>query len=292
VSGADAVMVALRRNGLCGHAHIAWGPGGRKHGLHVLGPCGSVREAALAGLEAARAVARVVGATEVGTPNAPDLRGIPGVRAAMWEDPCALRLSMQLANALDAAAGVAGPRPTPLTELTLQPHEIRAALDAFMARAAPLLLEDLELMKVVRFAIGRSRPGGLDAALRDAKRLIALRAHIAAGALLVDVQDFMWVGDRSEITPEELANSGLTIELNPWLDLAALHGARPREGPAHLPAALASFRSRQRMRKVLVAVVPGPVPPAARRDFRAAVEYLGGRVAAAALEAVLEEVGV
>ncbi|MFP3138070.1 MAG: hypothetical protein RXS42_07615 [Nitrososphaeria archaeon] len=296
MSGADAVMVALRRNGLCGHAHVAWGPGGRERGLRVLGPCESVREAALAGLEAARAAAGVVGAPEVRTPNAPDLQGVPGVRAARWRNPYALWLSVQLANALDAAAGAAGPRPTPLTELTLRPHEVRAVLGAFAARAVPLLLEDEELVNAVKFSIERHRSAGTDAAgeaaMVDAKRLVALRAHVAVGALLVDVQDLVKVGDRSEITPEELADSDLIIELNPGLDLAALRGARPSEGPGpHVPAALAVFRSRRRVREVVVAAVPGPVPPAARDDFRAAVENIFGRAAAAALEAALREAG-
>jgi len=296
VSDIGAVMVALRRNGLCGYAHVAWGPGGRERWLRVLGPCESAREAALAGLEAARAAARKAGAAGVRTPNAPDMRGVPGVRAARWRDPYALGLSIQLANALDVAAGAAGPRPTPLTELTLRPHEIRAVLDAFAARAVPLLLEDGELVDAVKFSIERHRSAGTDTAgeadAADAKRLIALRAHIAVGALLVDVQDLVKVGDHSEITPEELADSGITTELNPWLDLAALRGARPSEGPGtHAPAALATFRSRRRVREVVVAAVPGPVPPAARRDFRAAVENIFGRAAAALLEAELEGAG-
>jgi len=296
VSGADAVMVALRRDGLCGHAHVAWGPGGRGRGLRVLGPCGSVREAALAGLEAARAAARVVGATGLRTPNAPDLQGVPGVRAARWRDPYVLRLSIQLANALDAVVGVAGPRPTPLTELTLWPHEIRAALDAFAARVVPLLLEDEELVNAVGFSIERHMPGGpaaaVEAATVDAERLVALRAHLVVGALLVDVQDLTRVGDRSEVTLEELADSDITAELNPRLDLAALRGARPSEGPGlHMPTALATFRSRRRVREVVVAAVPAPVPPAARRDFRAAVEDLGSRVTATLLETVLEGAG-
>jgi hypothetical protein len=296
MSGADVVMVALRRNGLCGHAHLARGSGGRERGLRVLGPCESAREAALTGLEAARAAARKVGAAGVRTPNAPDLRGVPWVRAARWRDPYALRLSIQLANALDAAAGAAGPRPTPLTELTLRPREIRAVLDAFMARAVPLLLEDEELVNAVKFSIERHRSAGPDAAgeadAADAKRLIALRAHVAVGALLVDVQDLTGVGDHSEITPEELADSDLTIELNPGLDLAGLRGARPSEGPGpRMPAALAVFRSRRRVRKVVVAAVPAPIPPAARGDFRAAVEDIFGRAAAALLVATLEEAG-
>jgi len=290
VSYADAVMVALRRGGLCGHAHVAWGPGGRERGLRVLGPCGSAREAALAGLEAAREAAKRGGAREVRTPNAPDLRSIPRVRGVRWRDPYALKLSIQLANALDAAAGAAGPRPTPLTELTLRPREVRAVLDAFAARAVPLLLEDEELVNAVKFSIERHRSAGPDAAgeadAADAKRLIALRAHVAVGALLVDVQDLTRVGDRSEVTPEELADSDLVVELNPGLDLAALR----RVGPGlHMPAALAIFRSRRRVREVVVAAVPGPVPPAARDGFRAAVENIFGRAAAVLLEATLEE---
>ena len=296
MSDADVVMVALRRNGLCGHAYIAWGPGGRERGLRVLGPCESVREAALAGLEAARAAARKVGAVEVRTPNAPDLRGISRVHAVRWRNPYALRLSIQLANALDAAAGAAGPRPTPITELTLRPREIRAVLDAFAARAVPLLLEDEELVNAVGFSIERHMPAGpaaaVEAATVDAERLVALRAHLVVGALLVDVQDLTRVGDHSEITPEELADSDLTIELNPGLDLAGLRGARPSEGPGpHMPAALAIFRSRRRVREVVVAAVPAPIPPAARGDFRAAVENIFGRAAAALLVATLEEAG-
>jgi len=289
VSGAGAVVLALRRNGLCGYAYDAWGPGGRERGLRVLGPCRFARGASAAGLEAARAAAKVVGAPGPRAPNALDARGIPGIRAARWSDPRALGLSVRLANALDAAAGAAGPRPSPLTELTLRPREVRAVLDAFAAQAVPLLLGDGELLRAVGLAVERHGPAGPAAAAEDAKRLVALRAHVAAGALLVDVMDFVRVGDHSEITPEELADSDVTAELIPRLDFAVFRESKPRaESGLNVPTAFASFHSRWRAREVLVAAVPGPVPPAARPGFRAAVEDLGGRAAGLLLEAALE----